>query len=146
MAMSEANFWANLRPKMKEAGLDPYRVENNHIAGIPDVNISTGWVELKYVPRTPSRETSALRLPGFTRHQKKWITQRIRSGGNVWVMLKIGNQEWFIIEGDPAAALLGEVPVSKLRELAIWHSRTAPTKDTLQEYLTKRTYDAGFAD
>ena len=77
----EAKLWQDVKKALKDAHL--VRIENKVGPGIPDVNgCYKGiefWLELKVI------KGNSLRLSKF---QKAWIYERLRVGGNVFVLAR----------------------------------------------------------
>jgi hypothetical protein len=102
--MSEAAMWEAIRPVLKQ--LDPERIESHMTSGIPDVNYTQGWIELKFAPRWPPRG-GPLRVDHFTTAQRAWLKKRRAAGGLAFLLLKVGRNEWLLFEGLAAATHLG---------------------------------------
>lgn len=130
----EQSMWSAIRPAMKEAGLDPERIENQVGSGTPDVNIKSGWVELKAAERWPPRG-GPLRLPHYMPQQKAWAIRRIHCGGCVWLLLKVGKADWLLFWGVDAARVLGKVPRAELEDTALQVWAKKPTAEELRELL-----------
>lgn len=117
---------AGLRKKVIEmlASMDAVPVENGARPGTPDVNITTGWIELKKMEKWPARDTTALRVEHFSPQQKIWIARRERAGGRVWVLLQVGT-DYLLLKGGVAVNLLGSSPKEVLEAAAIrrWERR-----------------------
>lgn len=118
MAGSEANMWRTVRKHMAEADLDPVRVENPACPGTPDVNYVDGWLELKYLPEWPKRESTKIKIKHFTAEQRLWLKRRIKADGYARILLKIGTREWVLFSG------LGAIE-------ALYHGRLIRTDLTL---------------
>ena len=77
----EAKLWQDVRKGLKDAHL--VRIESRIGLGIPDVNGCINgkdfWLELKVI------KGNSLRLSKF---QKAWIYERLRVGGNVFVLAR----------------------------------------------------------
>ncbi|QYW02153.1 hypothetical protein CPT_Sonora_050 [Stenotrophomonas phage Sonora] len=132
--MSEAAMWDALRPLLR--GLDPVRIESPISPGIPDVNWTCGWIELKYAPRWPPRG-GPLRIDHFTTEQRGWLTKRRHSGGNAKLLLKVGESEWLLFDGTVAAVFLGKEPKDRLYELSLARWTRKPKLKELQECLAR---------
>lgn len=98
--------------------LDAMAVENSAMPGTPDVYFLHGWIELKEVDDWPKRPTTPLRLPHFTKHQRAWIRRHVHRGGTVFVLLKVGKKEWFLIDGLEAADKLGSSTRAEIESVA----------------------------
>ncbi len=110
--LPEQLMWDKIRPALK--ALDPVRIESHLTAsGIPDVNYSQGWIELKYAERWPPRQ-GPLRVDHFTPEQRGWLVQRRQAGGLAFLLLKVGRYEWLLFDGLVAAALVGEATRERL--------------------------------
>ena len=131
----ESLFWDRVKPRL--AGLDPVRIECDSALGVPDVNCTLGWIELKQVQEKdlPKRATTPLRIPHFTPQQRAWLARRSHFGGKCWVLILIG-KDWLLIEGLTAATHLGKVTVKETYSRAshVWKDYN-PSKDQLQEAL-----------
>lgn len=130
--MSEGAMWDALRPQLR--GLDPVRVENPMVPGTPDVSIVPGWIELKYAERWPPKG-GPLRIDHFTREQRAWITKRVKAGGNVWLLLKVGEHEWLLFKGLIAALYLGHEPRERLYEMVVARWTRLPRNGELRQCL-----------
>ena len=130
--MSESSMWKSLRPLM--AGLDPVRIESPITEGVPDVNFTHGWIELKYAAKWPARG-GPLRLPHFTKEQRAWLIARSAAGGRVYLLLKVGASEWLLFDGFTAAKAVGSLKKEELytKVLARWTRK--PKKEELQAWL-----------
>jgi hypothetical protein len=116
----EVAMWDAIRPVLKP--FHPIRVESTASgAGVPDVNLTFGWIELKYANRWPPR-LGPLRIDHYTKEQRGWAIERIQAGGKVFLLLKVGKNEWLLFNGAVAAIELGKVTRERLYEkcLARW--------------------------
>ncbi len=125
--MSEAAMRKSLRPLLRP--LHPVRIESPITSGVPDVNYTDGWVELKFAPRWPPRK-GPLRIDHFTKEQRSWLVERRVRGGRAFLLLKVGRSEWLLFDGSVAAAVVGEATQPELYEacLARW-TRLPKTKE-----------------
>ena len=98
--------------------LDAIAVENSAYPGTPDVAYIGGWIELKEKDAWPKRAETPLRLPHFTKHQRAWIRRHAHWGGTVFVLLKVGKKEWFLLHGTEAADRLGEMTRAEIESTA----------------------------
>lgn len=91
--------------------------------GTPDLTITTGWIELKWLPAWPKvrRPEDPVLIPHYTPQQRIWHIERHRAGGNIWVMLQVGRQEVLLFTGCFAAEALGRVNREALLHGAIKH-------------------------
>jgi len=102
--------------------MHPIPVENSCWPGTPDLSITTGWIELKWMKAWPKIAADApVLIDHYTPQQRIWAQQRHRAGGNVWLMLQVKN-EFLLFTGCFAAEALGRVSQSALRHgaLKIW--------------------------
>lgn len=104
-------MWAALRPLLK--GLDPVRIESPMTLGVPDVNYTFGWIELKYKEKWPARG-GPLKLEHYTKEQKIWAVRRAKAGGRIFLLLKVGAMEWLLFRGEVAAEVLGKLSREEL--------------------------------
>jgi hypothetical protein len=100
-------------------GLDPVRVENPCGPGTPDINYLHGWVEVKWLRHWPRGADTPVRVEKYTEVQRNWHRRRIRAGGVVWVILKVG-RDWLLFKGDLAADHLGKL--NRAQTLALAHA------------------------
>lgn len=112
--------------------LDPHRVENALTdMGMPDINISTGWVENKYVRSYPARETTPVRIEHYTDHQRNWADRRTRAGGKVWLVLKVA-RDWYVFDY-PNSLQVGNLTKAELQEKALaWFKHEPPAAEFLK--------------
>lgn len=117
--------------------LDAVSVENSVYPGTPDVNYMEGWIELKKISKWPKRVTTIIRINHFTPQQKVWLRRRWEAGGQVYLLLQVG-QEFLLFPGDKAALLLGNVPRKQLCEGACqtWYGKAMDKE--IAECLSKR--------
>lgn len=130
--MSEANMWKTLRKHFIAAELDPHRIESSTKSGIPDVNIVSGWIELKYIPRVPVRPDSKVRFPGFSIEQRNWLVKRSRSGGLCWVLVKVEKVGFFVFDGGYAGKRLGDLSVNEMMANCEWSGANPPSAEILK--------------
>lgn len=101
--MNEAGVWKYLR-----RGMEPYwdavRIESSSGNGIPDVNyamaVSEGWIEIKYVPHWPKRDTTRIPLE-LRDEQKIYFIRRLKLKRNVFAFCRIEN-DFFLLTGEQA--------------------------------------------
>ena len=125
--MSEADFRRDF--VFLTRGLDAHPIENLLKAGIPDVNLVTGWVELKWLREWPARATTIVRLDHYTDTQRQWLLTRWQAGGGAWLVLRC-RQEWFCWTA-PAAQRVGFLTRTELEMCATHHVDKKPTPDQL---------------
>lgn len=125
-------MWDALRPLLRT--LDPVRVENPMNPGTPDVNITSGWIELKFAERWPPRG-GPLRLEHFTKQQKVWLTKRRLRGGLAFLLLKVGEGEWLLFDGAVAARYLGTATQDQLYRLVVARWTRKPTEGEICTWL-----------
>lgn len=128
----EADLWQRLKPFCNTHKLDPYRVENDLGVGIPDVNLATGWVELKILAEWPKRKSTRPKVPKWTPEQRGWAVKRRMVGGNVWFLIQVGkateNPEVFLFDALPAARWIGKWSRDEWDEHAIFHCPRTSTQ------------------
>lgn len=98
--------------------LNAISVENSAYPGTPDVNYVEGWIELKWLPEWPKRETTPVRIPHFTQQQRVWIMKRHIKGGNVFLLLQC-RKEWLIFDGPTAFHHVGKVTRNELIDKSV---------------------------
>lgn len=116
--------------------LDPISVENSAYPGTPDVNYVEGWIELKYAEAWPVRG-GILRIDHFTPQQRVWLTKRARRGGNVFLLLQVG-QQWLLFDGQTGAQRVGYEAREALEAVALRNWPKGLNKMELREYLREQ--------
>ena len=116
--MSEKNFWNFLRNNL---GLKMYRVENRVGVGMPDVHYisekSSGWIELKYVSEYPKKGRGRV---GFRRTQQFWHRDYSNHGGKSWILIRVGRDSIFLIDGKNSERLLKGPSKSDMWNISDW--------------------------
>lgn len=102
--MSEQTMRSRVARALKRH--DPRQVENSVGPGTPDTNFVEGWLELKWVRRAPARAETPVTIHHFTSQQRVWLSRRARAGGNVWLLLQVG-QVWLLFHGGLVPSGLG---------------------------------------
>lgn len=85
--MNESTLQAKLIKTLER--LDACPVENPKRAGTPDINFIGGWMEVKFLPRWPKRDSTVVKLNHFTPQQKVWLWRRCQKGGKAWLFLQV---------------------------------------------------------
>ena len=135
--MSEAAFWANVKPVLH--GLDPVRVETSDKDGIPDVNVTCGWIELK-VTDWPARPETPVNFVHYTTQQRAWHRRRCRYG-NCWLLVRIGT-DVLLFWGEDAARVCGTANAAELSRAALrhWKRGSAWKKELKSALLEDRSH------
>jgi len=98
------------------------RVENIAGAGTPDLSWSwngvEGHIELKYRLEWPVNPLTGVRIESVTPHQRLWWRERWRAGGNIYVMVRLG-EFYFLFEGDWVARHLGDATREQWLDAAV---------------------------
>jgi hypothetical protein len=115
--MSESAMWEAIRPVLKSC--DPVRIESPISPGVPDVNYTLGWIELKYLDAWPVRAGTPVKISHFTKKQRVWLIRRRMSGGNAFLLLKVGAYEWLLFDGRVAAENIDKVNKEQLTKLCL---------------------------
>lgn len=142
--MIEASFWSNrMRPLILKSCLvhklhsQLTRVENAVADGMADVEYCigrephgragvAGWIELKYTPAHPKRESTPLlgRGSGLRRSQIAWAYKRSYVGGRVWALFGSPEAAYLIDLRGRTPEELGGLELltpAQLREISAWH-------------------------
>lgn len=114
--------------------LDAVSIENGVGAGTPDVNFIHGWIELKSIPRWPSRQRTIVPIPHFHRGQRMWLAQRWNAGGGAWLLLKVG-REWLLFNAPEAVKWIGNGTQNDLIGSCCWWNHNGLCEDTFLEYM-----------
>lgn len=132
--MSETGMWDALRAELR--GLHPVRIESRAIGmGTPDVNYAHGWIELKYLRSWPKRPETRVRIEHYTKEQRSWAVQRTQAGGRVFLLLKVGENEWLLLHGAVAARSVGQVNRADLYKLTMARWTRKPKATELRPWL-----------
>ena len=115
--MSESNFWALLRNKLK---LRMYRVENRVMKGMPDVHYiregKSGWIELKYLKAWPKNRVST----GLKLNQCLWLKEYNEHEGDCWILLRVGRDYTGLIHGREAKKIFDRPSSGQILDLMTW--------------------------
>lgn len=98
-------------------------VENPACPGTPDVAYIDGWVELKKIRRWPKDSHGKVIVHHFTPQQRIWLQDWCTAGGEAWLLLQVGRNEFLLFWGEDAANKLGKVDRLELLSLADVHWR-----------------------
>lgn len=102
--------------------LHGFAVENVCLPGTPDVNYAGGWIELKWLAAWPARESTPVKLPHYTQQQRVFAMKRDRAGEKCWFLLNVErSNDWLLLDGVEAAALIGTATKSDLMAAAVVH-------------------------
>lgn len=97
------------------------RIENIAASGTPDLSWAwgdhEGFIELKHRHSPPVGVDTPVVIESVTAHQRLWWRQRWEAGGNISVLVRIGN-EFLLFPGFWAAFNLGTSTMHSLREHA----------------------------
>lgn len=104
-------------------------VEDACVKGIPDVNCTLGWLELKSID-LPKKPDTPVRVPHFTQDQKVFLRLREHAGGLAVLLLKAGSW-WLVFDAETAYEIVGKVPLSTLVDRCIGGWGRKPKKDEL---------------
>ena len=128
--MSESNFWALLRNKLK---LRMYRVENRVMKGMPDVHYiregKSGWIELKYLKAWPKNPVST----GLKLNQCLWLKEYNEHKGDCWILLRVGRDYTGLIHGREAKKIFDRPSSGQILDLMTWGKRGNMTDEDWQE-------------
>lgn len=135
--MSERHMAALVCGALKEARMDPVRVENRVGPGTPDVNYVEGWLELKELDGWPPQGRPVL-VPHFRPEQRIWLDRRASRLGRVHLLLKV-EQDWLLLPGEAASRLLGRATREELERAseAAWRN-TGEMKEGLPRCLSRQ--------
>ncbi len=119
--MTEKKAWEWLRDGVKGmTGLHLQRVESSVAQGVPDVEGcirgSAFWMELK-AAREPATDTSLVICEPLKERQLQFIERRLKAGGNVWILYRVGRRV-YLIHGKDAAQVAPRPRLLHLRHLS----------------------------
>ena len=134
--MSESAMWDAIRPVLKK--YHPTRIESPMSPGVPDVNYTYGWIELKYLERWPVRPTTPVRIEHFTKQQRVWLTRRVVAGGRAFLLLKVGmgsDSEWLLFNGRVAAENIDLCNKEQLTRICLGRWLRLPRIEELERWI-----------
>lgn len=74
--------------------------EDMYSDGIADLSFGmegiNGWIELKHIPKWPMKENTLVKPKHYTAIQVNWLISRWKKGGNCFVFVKVGKDEYFL--------------------------------------------------
>lgn len=114
---------------------DAISVENTIYCGTPDVNYIEGWIELKCLQKWPPKDR-IVKIHHFTPQQRVWLIRRWLRGGNVYLLLCVG-QEWLLFTGDIAGEFVGKVTREILIQKSLRHWPRGLDKKELSEWISR---------
>ena len=138
---SEKSLWTTFRLNVKkhfEERLLLQRHEDTCSEGIPDVSFSiklswtdfrSGWVELKYTPEYPARESTPVRLEHFTMAQRAWLHAHGCLGARCCVLWQI-DKDYYVFNWQSVYDL-GHMTRDELQSIAYWYAVGRPDWDKL---------------
>lgn len=89
-------------------------VENTvGVNGVPDVNYTGGWIELKWLRAWPKRPGTKIALGHFTTQQRRWLRRRCNAGGKAYLLLQV-QREWLLFNGITAGEVIGDLTRAEL--------------------------------
>lgn len=95
--MREATFWRAIKTGLKNAANNQLFLQRVDAQNVPDVYYSIhgycGWIELKYIPKYPTRQFS---IKHFTPGQKLWLKQYKKHLGTAWVLIRVEKDIYLI--------------------------------------------------
>lgn len=136
--MTEADLW-----RYVQHGMGPLweaeRIENRLNSGTPDVSYSTnvhGWMELKYLPAAPKKDSTVMQVRHFTPEQRNWITRHGRRTGLVFVFMRIAST--FMLFDWSKAREIGTVTFDGHKKMAVKMWESAVDWDEFADLISKR--------
>ena len=104
---------------LSEARLDPVVPGNaSAFPGLPDINCTRGWIELKWLAGWPVGEKTPVRIPHFTPQQKVFLIRRwLIQGDGAWLLIKV-KREWLLLTGDNVQ-FVGKWTQAELRSICL---------------------------
>lgn len=138
--MSEKAFWNYLRKGMT-GKWQSVRIESSASGGVPDVAYSKdgvhGWIELKFIPSWPVRESTPLRVPHLTPQQRLFILKHGSAGEHCFLFLKVGSTKDYFLFDHTNIASLGEVKRANVSSIALSHWTDSVDFDQLGKVLSR---------
>lgn len=134
MTPQESQMWTVLRGMISK--LDPVRIENMLTPGTPDVNYTEGWIELKQLRHWPPKG-QPVKIYHYTPEQRVWALRRAKRNGRVFMLIRVGEREWVLLDGKWAAQNIGKVTKTKVLEHALFHSVDGLNQTRLLQCLTR---------
>ena len=96
--------------------------EDKYTEGIPDLSYGAldvgGWIELKQVHK-PVLASTPLRPKKYTMQQVNWMTKRAKRSGHCFIMVKVGDYDYFIFDWRDAKKVREGMTIAEYHETAI---------------------------
>lgn len=114
--MSENNAWQYLRDRLKPH-IHIERFTDRISEGVPDTcyvfnDRTTGWLELKYLPRL----SPTSKIPWKSPAQPLWLNRWTRKGGVAGILMRTGDDEWLYWRAEPDPRWCGWISSPKAFE------------------------------
>jgi hypothetical protein len=97
--MTETKLWEKLKTAIF-GYFEADRIDNKVGTGVPDVTFTLpgkhGWIELKTAPCPRNRKTPIRLNHEFTGRQKYWIAHRGIIGGNIYILIAVGDSKFYL--------------------------------------------------
>ena len=97
--------------------------------GIPDLSYGidgvNGWIELKQIDNFPVRPETKMKPKKYTVEQVNWLVKRGKKGGKCFVMVKIGNYDYYIFNWNKAHMVREGMTQEEYKKECIkhWHKQ-----------------------
>lgn len=118
--------------------------EDSYSENIPDLSFGlcgvNGWIELKQIEKWPARKETLLKPSKYTSGQVNWLNKRNKKGGNCFVMVKVGNNDYFLFDASAARKIKNGMAGEELKDCCIAHWVGGVDPDELVGYLSGSTY------
>lgn len=138
--MSEATLRNYARKGLNEFGVLSTHHEDMLNIGLPDLSYggygANGWIELKWLPEWPKRDSTIVKIEHYTKEQRFWLLQRGRTGGRCWLLLRVDREH--LLFDHEAAQKVGLVTRAELSALAMVHWPGGIDFDQLARILTRK--------
>lgn len=119
----ESNLWRAVADEFVRCapGVHIQRIENAVDTGTPDVEYChegrQGWIELK-VAKKPARAATPVRIRHFSKEQRLWHRDRVKSGGRSFILVQV-EREYFLFTGTLGAVLLDTLDLESMRDMSL---------------------------
>ena len=103
--MIDGGLWKIIRAPLMAFG-HIERIENSLGLGVPDTcfiltfrdKSSSGWLELKSVPKPPVRPQTPFRIKSLTKDQVLWQEKWWKAGGRVYTLVRVGKDLFILLD------------------------------------------------
>jgi len=128
---------------------DVDRIESSVARDVPDVYFmlpdqgprhpaTTGWIELKQIPKWGFQKYRVTMVPHFTAGQKKWLREHWEAKANCWLLLHVRMTNEYLFFRGCDAPVVGDATQGTLYDKAFAVFKGLPTASTIRGILESK--------